>query len=170
MPEIHITEYRLKLSRELRRGEVPQLRGFFGRRFAEQVLLHHHREDGSLLYDYPRIQFKVLDRQAVLIGLEEGSELLTQLWLEVDQAKLGSENLPVQEATIQKRRATFGATEGMVTYRFLSPWLALNQKNARRYCDSDNSVERFRLLESIIVGNCLSFAKSFGYTVNMRLR
>lgn len=169
MPEICVTEYRLKLSRELRRGEVPRFRGFFGREFAEQILLHHHREDGSLLYDYPRIQFKVLDCQAVLIGLEEGSDVLTQLWLEVDQAKLGSENLQVQEASIQKCRVVFGEREEMVTYRFLSPWLALNQKNARRYCDSDNSVERFRLLESIIVGNCLSFAKSFRYTVNMRL-
>lgn len=168
-PEIRVTEYRLKMSRELRRGEVPRLRGFFGREFSEQVLLHHHREDGSLIYDYPRIQFKILDRQAVLIGLEAGSELLTQLWLEVDQAKLGSENLTVQEATIQRRRAIFGETEEMVTYRFLSPWLALNQENTRRYHVEKDRNARIKLLQRILVGNCLSIAKSFRNNVKIRL-
>jgi len=123
-----------------------------------------------LIYDYPRIQFKVLERQAVLIGLDEGSELLTRLWLEVDQAKLGAEDLKVQEATVQRRRAIFGEINEMVTYRFLSPWLALNQENERRYRTQQDEAARIGLLERVIIGNCLSFAKAFSHTVTFKLR
>ncbi len=37
-------------------------------------------------YAYPKVQFKVLDRTAHLIGLAEGAVLVTKLWAEVDQA------------------------------------------------------------------------------------
>lgn len=170
MPELSITEYYLKLSRELSLNETPRLRGFFGATFADQVLLHHHREDGTYVYDYPRIQFKVLNSQAVLIGLEEGSELLIRLWLEVDQTKLGTEILSVQEATIQKRCAEVGECNEMITYRFLSPWLALNQENTRQYRTMQSGPDRRCLLESILIGNCLSFAKSFHHRVVVKLR
>ena len=73
--------------------------------------------DGTLIYNYPRVQFKILNRQAVLIGLDEGGDLLAQLWLEVDQTKLGLETLSVQESTVQKRRVEIGESESMVTYR-----------------------------------------------------
>lgn len=169
MSELFITEYHLKLSRYLYPNELPRLRGFFGNEFEEYIFFHQHNEDGTLVYNYPRIQFKILNRQAMLIGLDEGSDLLSKLWLEVDQARLGSEILPVQESTIKKRRVEIGESKSMVAYRFLSPWLALNQKNACLYRTISKNIERFRLLERIIVGNCLSFAKSFHHTVSLRL-
>ena len=69
---LEITEYRLQLSRSLMPDEATQLRGFFGTAFADEVLLHHHEADGRLRYDYPRVQFKVLDRAAHLIGIANG--------------------------------------------------------------------------------------------------
>ncbi len=170
MLKLSVTEYYLKLSRELHLNELPRLRGFFGNEFEEHILLHQHNKDGTLVYNYPRVQFKILNRQAMLIGLNEGSDLLAQLWLEVDQTRLGSETLFVQESTVQKRRVEIGESESSVTYRFLSPWLALNQENARRYRTMPKAVDRFRLLERILVGNCLSFAKSFHHSVTLRLQ
>ena len=170
MLELSFTEYQLRLSRELSPNETPQLRGFFGNAFADQILLHNHKEDGTFVYTYPRVQFKILNKQAVLIGLDEGSDLLTQLWLEVDQTKLGIETLTVQESTVQKRRVEIGECKKMVTYRFLTPWLALNQNNTHRYRRMSKAIDRCRLLERILVGNCLSFAKSFRHTVTLRLQ
>ena len=170
MPKLSVVEYQLKLSRELYANETPRLRGFFGNEFAEHILLHQHNKDGTLIYNYPRVQFKILNKQAMLIGLDEGSDLLTQLWLEVDQAKLGIETLSVQESTVQKQQVEIGEIENMVKYRFLSPWLALNQENARRYRTMSKDIERVRLLERILVGNCLSFAKSFQHKVTLNLQ
>ena len=61
--KIDVTEYHLRLGREMHTGESPQLRGFFGSAFADEVLLHHHQSDGSLVYKYPRVQFKILQKK-----------------------------------------------------------------------------------------------------------
>lgn len=167
--KIDVTEYHLRLGREMHTGESPQLRGFFGRTFADEVLLHHHRFDGSLLYKYPRVQFKILHKTALLLGIAEGSELLSRLWLEVDHTTMGNENLPVIESKIIKRIEDLGETKEPIQYCFLTPWMAINQKNERKYVTERMRQKRFSLLEKILVGNCLSLSKSLGYTINLQL-
>jgi hypothetical protein len=133
-------------------------------------MLHHHQQNGTLLYKYPRIQFKIIDRIALLLGLEEGSDLLARLWLEIDHTTIGSDDLPVLESTIIQRREELGDTTEVVKYRFVIPWLALNQENERRYVMANLKEERQKLLEKTLVGNCLSLSKAFGYTVNQQLK
>lgn len=170
LPTLEITEYRLRLARDLMADDAPQLRGFFGSKFAGQVLLHHHRPDGSLLYEYPRVQFKVLHRMGLVVGVAEGSELLSRLWLEIGHATLGHSTYPVLEATIRRRTEQFGETDRAVRYRFLTPWLALNQENERCYRAARHRYERTALVERILVGHCLSFAKSFDHMVKSKLQ
>lgn len=167
--QLPVTEYRLRLERPLRQSETPQLRGFFGRRFEDAVLLHHHCPDGSLLYRYPRVQFKVLGTTALLLGLAEGAPLLEQLWTRVDRATLATDSLIVLEARIARRTALLASCEAPLEYRFATPWLALSQKNHRLYSNASDGVERTRLLERILVGNVLSIAKSFGYQIEEHL-
>lgn len=159
---IELTEFRLRLSRPVSRGEAPQLRGFFGRKFEDQVLMHNHKPDGEPIYQYPRVQFKVLDSMAVLIGINEGSELLQRLWLEIDETKLGDEQLPVLEAQIETREEQLCVTTEPIEYRFLTPWLALNQRNFHAYVGSHNQRFRKDELSRILVGNCLGMAKCLG--------
>jgi len=165
----NVTEYRLRFQRSLVPGEATHLRGFFGSAFAKEQLLHHHRTDGSLVYDYPRVQFKVLDRTAHLIGLAEGAELVTRLWGEVDQAKIGEETMPVLEAGLVRRREALGETAQSIAYRFRTPWMGLNQENHRQYHEITDRDEQRALVERILVGNCLSLATAFGHRVTARL-
>jgi hypothetical protein len=167
--QIEITEYRLRLAQPLIPSEATQLRGFFGNTYADEPLLHHHQSDGRLLYDYPRVQFKVLDRVAHLIGIEEGGAIVERLWREVDAARIGQDELPILESSLLKRREGFGESEETVAYRFLSPWLGLNQENHHRYEASKTDTERREVLQRVLIGNCLSLAKSFGHQVAARL-
>ena len=168
--QIDVTEFRLCLEKDLRSSQTPQLRGFFGRAFVEEVSLHQHRPDGSVIYDYPRIQYKILNHTPLLLGLAEGSELLTRLWLEVDRTKIGMDELLVLESSIVRRAELLGETSELLKYHFLTPWLGLNQDNERRYRKAQSQKERATLLESILVGNCLSLAKAFGHRVAARLQ
>jgi len=146
MSLVEISECRLRLGRKVRTHEAPQLRGFFGRKFEDEVLMHNHGPDGELIYQYPRVQFKVLDSTAVLMGINEGSELLQRLWLDIDETRLGDEQLEVLEAQFQTREEQISVTADPIEYRFTTPWLALNQKNFRSYVGSRN--QRFRKDES----------------------
>ena len=131
--DLDIVEYRMRFQRPLAPGEATHLRGFFASAFADEEMLHHHRPDGSLIYDYPRVQFKILDRIAHLIGIADGCDVVENLWRTVDHARLAGESLPVLEATLHKRRDPIGEADEPIEYRFVNPWLGLNQANHIAY-------------------------------------
>ena len=166
---LDIMEYRLRFPRALSPGEATHLRGFFGQEFSDEVLLHQHEAEGKLRYAYPKVQFKVIDRTAHVLGLAEGAALVTRLWSEVDQAQIGTEVLPVLEASLIRRRETLGEAETSLIYRFRTPWLGLNQGNHVRYEAMLDRESRRALLERTMVGNCLSLAKGFGHRVQARI-
>lgn len=166
---IEVAEVRLRFARALSPGEATHLRGYFGDVFREETLLHHHRADGSLVYEYPKVQFKVLDRTASLVGIESGADLIERLWLQVDQTRLGDEVLPVLEGNLRRRREPFGEADASLEYRFRTPWLGLNQQNHQRYDQARSDAERQEVLARVLVGNCLSLAKSLGHRVQARL-
>lgn len=166
---VDVVEYRLRFSRPLAANEATQLRGYFGTAFSSEVLLHHHNADGSLRYDYPRVQFKVLDHTAHLIGLAEGAVLVTRLWGEVDTARIKAEELPVFESTLARRCERVGGVTETIFYRFRTPWLGLNQDNHRAYEADREPMARRALLARVLVGNCLSLASAFGHRVGVQL-
>ena len=54
-------------------------------------------------------------------------------------------------------------------YRFISPWLALNEKNYEIFKGA-SLTERRTLLTSILIGNLLSISKNLGYEVPDTIR
>jgi hypothetical protein len=54
----------------------------------------------------------------------------------------------------------------MTTYSFLTPWLALNEKNYEKYQRLGTWAERKELLEKVILpANIIAVSKGIGYTV-----
>ena len=53
-------------------------------------------------------------------------------------------------------------------YEFITPWIALNQKNIEKYKSLDN-YEKEEFLKRILIGNILSFAKSFNIFIEEKL-
>jgi hypothetical protein len=90
------------------------------------------------------------------------------LWAEADRASIGAEDLPIQQACLIRRREPLGESATPLRYRFVTPWLGLNQENHRLF-DASNSAQRSALLERVLVGNCLSLAKAFDLHVNVLL-
>ena len=155
---------------ELRTRDAHKLRGYFGNLFREKSeLLHNHMGNGELKYEYPKVQYKVLDRTPVLVGIREGAELLTQLFLKIRELNIDGRIYPVHQKNIEARQVEPGAAVAPRTYRFETLWMGLNQKNHPVYTDS-NSIEKEKLLEKILIGNCLSFFKSIDLFVETSLQ
>lgn len=145
-------------------GTASQIRGYFATKFQEYVLLHHHKPDG-FVYQYPLIQYKMLSGVPTVVGINEGAEVLVGIFNEYDFLDLGSERYRICEKKVSYLVQEMGWTESPVFYRFLTPWIALNQENYFRYYGMKNSLERNTFLGKILVGNLLSFSKTLGYTV-----
>ena len=159
---VQVSQCRLRLGRNVRQGEATAIRGFFGRKFEDEIWMHNHQADGTPVYQYPRVQYKVVNQTALLIGVNEGSELMQRLWLEIDETKIGSEELPVLESSFETNSHEILPTTEPIEYRFITPWLALNQKNFAEYTRSRSQKFRRDKLEKTIVGNCLGMCKSLG--------
>jgi hypothetical protein len=142
-----------------------KLRGYFGNLFKEQSpLLHNHLESGEQLYQYPVVQYKVLQSVPTLVGLNEGADLLIQLFLKIKNIAIDGKNYPVLQKNIESRQVTIGLSDDLHHYRFETLWMALNQQNYAAYMKEDEP-QQSRHLKAVLVGNMLSFYKAMSYQV-----
>ena len=54
-------------------------------------------------------------------------------------------------------------------YKFITPWLALNQNNIKKYTAAD-LIEKEEILKRVLIGNILSFSKGMDYTVDETIK
>ena len=146
------------------RGDANQIRGFFASKFNEFDQLHNHNTD-RFCYRYPLVQYKVLDRIPLIVGVNEGAEILKGLFDKFDTVTLPYENFEITERFMSIKKQDFGLTKSIYFYEFLTPWLALNKENEEKFFDAGNPEEQKEILRRTLIGNLLSMSKTFGYTV-----
>ncbi|MDI6811654.1 MAG: CRISPR-associated endonuclease Cas6 [archaeon] len=144
--------------------DAAKLRGFFATRFTEYALLHQHIGVDKLLYTYPRIQYKILEGEAIVLGIEEGAEVLKEIYDKYDEIKLGESTYTIVERGILIKEEEFGISSELLSYEFITPWIALSQQNYKRYVESKRD-DRRELLRRTLIGNILSASKGLEYVV-----
>lgn len=149
--------------------DASKLRGFFATRFSEYALLHQHNVD-RLIYGYPLVQYKMIGGVPMVVGVNEGAEVLEEVYDKFDVIRLGDSVYEIVERGISVKKVDFGLTDKIHSYEFLSPWLALNQENYRRFYGMKGRGERDEFLRKILIGNLLSMSKSLGYQVPSRIK
>lgn len=150
------------------RGDAAKLRGFFATSFNEHSLLHQHVTD-KLIYKYPLIQYKMLDGSPLVLGIDEGAEVLKEIYDKFNEIKLGENTYTIMERGVTLKSEDFGCTEEIYSYRFATPWIALSQENYPKYLNASRE-ERKDLLRRILVGNLLSASKGLGYVAKEHIR
>lgn len=147
---------------QLNTRDAHKLRGFFGNYFKQHSpLLHNHYEDGRLRYQYPLIQYKVIGSTPTLVALNEGAELLSSLFLKIDQINIEAKTYSVNSKNIEQRKVPAGIGESLYEYRFDTLWMALNQENHKEYV-SLSTEEKTDKLNQVLRNNILSFYKGAG--------
>jgi len=140
---------------QLQARDGHKLRGWFGNLFKEKSpLLHNHLEGGELIYRYPLVQYKVIDGTPLLVGINEGAELLIDLFLQIRELDIDGTRIPLQHKQLDCKEVNAGYADRLFTYQFKTLYLALNQKNYASYqkLDSEEKKEELnRLLRSHIL-------------------
>ena len=142
-----------------------RLRGYFGRQFEEYALMHNHNEEGYF-YRYPLVQYKILDGRPIILGIGLGAKVLKEIYGDIKKVTIDGVVYEIYEKSVRLASLSFGYTIEIIHYSFLTPWLALNEKNYEKYQKLGRWIERKELLESILIGNIISISKSLGYTVD----
>lgn len=141
--------------------EIPLFRGCMIRCSGYNNLFHNH-DDKGFRYSYPLIQYKRIKGCAAFVGINEGGEAVECL---VERGLfdccLGSRELAMEIEAVRSEKRSLQVGMDMNTYE-LKRWIPLNRDNYEEYQKKDRLVERIEMLEKILVGNILSFAKGLG--------
>lgn len=158
-----------KLGKNLiNRRDIPKLRGFIADKYSQHVEFHNHMENGGFKYGYPMIQYKVVDSAPVLIAINEACQLLIKLSFELKEININEKMIEINEKEFTVKKEKFGLSQEPIQYHFLTPWMALNQDNYKKFLDCDN-IEKEELLNKIIIGNVLSISKSLSYFIEEKI-
>lgn len=157
---------RLTLNACLENREIPQFRAAVASLVQkENALFHHHLNDQVLLYRYPLIQFKLIQNNPVIVGLQEGAdELLPLAELKKAKLRIGRKTIPWKIEAVKVHAFPLQVWNKTFTYR-IENWLALNQKNHRKFLQTASLRERVEMLEKTLTAHIISFAAAVNWDV-----
>lgn len=136
----------------------------------ENLLFNHHIDNNTLLYRYPLIQYKSIRRKPAILCLGDGVDEIHKLFnkssWEIDlrgkKTDLVIDNLNLNNFRLNIWDKSFD-------YRLYN-WFALNEKNYQRYNSLTSEMDRLEMLERILIGNILAFAKGMDWHVEQEIR
>lgn len=152
---------------KLKQRESVKLRGYIANKY-NHYLLHNHLGD-KMLFKYPKVQYKVIDGKPILLGINEGAMLVVNIGLDNEEIIIDDLKIPIESQEIIKKDVAFGEIDDYKHYKFITPWLALNESNYTKYISS-NQIEREEILKKTLIGNIISMCKGIGYTVTHELK
>ena len=136
----------------------------------ENLLFHNHLGDNTFLYKYPLVQYKIIKGCPAIFCLDAGVEEIHKLFgqknwvvnLKGVESKLEVEDLNLTSSEL--------LVNGQLKTYTIRRWQALNEVNYRKYQALDSMVERLQMLERILVGNILSFAKGVDWHIDEKIQ
>ncbi|MEI7857581.1 MAG: CRISPR-associated endonuclease Cas6 [Methanomicrobiales archaeon] len=141
---------------------IAELRSLFAGKLADYLALHKDNASG-FIHRYPAVQCKQVKNTLLILGISQGAALLEELSKDQSEITAGKNTCRILERDSAIRNEVFGISATPVIYEFLTPWLALNQQNAKKFYDLKGKTERDAFMQKILDGNLAILCKSLDY-------
>ncbi|MGB9176431.1 MAG: CRISPR-associated endonuclease Cas6 [Methanoregula sp.] len=146
------------------RFSIDEVRSFLNKKLAEYSALRRN-DTAGFIHRYPVLQCKEVKGDLIVTGIGQGAGCLCQLARNETELGAGESRcrIPARDPAI--RAELFGITEITRTYEFLTPYLALNQQNAKKFYDLDGKPRRDAFMQKLLTAHLTTLAKSLDYTI-----
>ena len=114
---------------------------------------------------YPRVQVKILNERIYLIGIAEGVDPIKSILPKLTSLNFGNITFEVSDNKIEETRDNFIGTSKLNSYRFVTPWIALNQNTGKKYRSLKNK-DRINYLNKLLAQNIIFMGKEMGVELN----
>lgn len=162
---------RVVFDTEIKSYEIPAIRGaIIDKVGRENVLFHNHLSGSEFAYRYPLIQYKMINSNPSMICVDFGVDEIYKFfqkenwdlkirdrWIEM---KIKSLNLETHELQLNS----------FSHYFKIYNWIGLSQKNFEAFRNAEHLTDKLTMLENVLVGNILSFAKGINWTITDKIR
>ena len=160
---VKICRVKLNFLGENPRISAVKLRGFCGNLFVDDAEFHHHSERS---YHYPLIQYKRVNGELMVIGLQNYANVLVNKLSSIDTVSTAQGTFDVNSKEIEMQ--TWSVCSRTCFYEFVTPWIPLNEKNYAAFTIMNKEQQKV-FLEKILVGNTLSCLKGLGIFVTYHI-
>jgi len=128
---------------------------------SNSLLFHNHQGD-EFRYAYPLIQYKRVNQKAAIVCVSDGTEEIGKLFSGMDYTiSIGDREMHLEIESLKPSKYLVQVWQDMFVYR-IRKWLPLNQENYEKYMALEGLAEKYAMLERMLTGNILSFAKGVG--------
>jgi len=131
--------------------DAEKLRGYFGNIYKDEIIFHNHIEGNKFLYNFPKIQYRVINGKFLIVGINEGAEVIQQKFFNIKELVIGNKIITNFEKTMELKEEEIYVADKLYTYKFTTPWLCINQKNHKRY--EENKLDLDIVLRNNILSN-----------------
>ena len=140
---------------------ITELRSYLAGKLVEYTALHKDTISG-FIYRYPVVQCKQFKNMFITLGISQGADFLFEHTRGLNEISQGTTACTILERDTAVRPEEFGIGP-LQTYEFLTPWLALNQQNAKKFYTLKGKAERDAFMHRILRDNLEMLAKSLDY-------
>lgn len=138
-----------------------QVKGVFMRQFDNEPVIPFMDGTYREQFLYPRVQVKILNEQIFIVGINEGADPVRAIADKLDHLDFGNITFNVAGADIEESDNQFIPSDRLIRYRFITPWVALNQMTGGRYRFLTNQ-EKPTFLHRLLGQNILFIASEMG--------
>lgn len=136
----------------------------------QHILFHNHLDESKFLYQYPRIQYKVIRSQPSIICINEGIDEIHHFFTKPSwDLMLYDRTYKVKVQKLIVNQFNMQVWDTFFNYRIYN-WHALNQDNFKKFKQLTTPDEQYEMLRKVLVGNILSFAKGIGWTIDKEVK
>jgi hypothetical protein len=140
---------------------LPEFRSSLVRQLAEYM------EGGSsgspaekILHRYPAIQCKQVKHDLLAMGICQGAGFLWETAGRNAEIMPGKNRCRIISRDPLVRNEEFGVSSTLREYEFLTPWIALNQQNAKKFYELKGKPARDTFMQKILDAHLNTLAKS----------
>lgn len=146
------------------RFSLPEFRAALARELAEfQASAPDAAGAGQVVYRYPAILCRQLKNDLVVVGICQGARFLHHLACTAPELVPGDNSCRIISRDPELHNKEFGITGRMHEYEILTPYLALNQQNAKKFYELKGKPARDAFMQKILTGHLNTLAKSLDY-------
>ena len=167
--ETSIKSVILKLNTDKPVRKTPyQVKGVFIRHFKNEPIVPMLNGSNRHKFLYPRVQVKILNEQIYIIGLKEGLIPVISIAEKVKKLDFGNITFDVESFELLESKNDFISSKQVITYSFLTPWIALNHMNQGAYKKS-NEIEQCLFLNKLIGQNIVFLANELNLNLEKNI-